>query len=116
RSGTPGDPAPEMRNNYSDVVDAVRMMHCGVGTVWIDNKKYDEISMNCTESNLFNIFSFPLMSGSKTTVLEAPYTTVISQKTAKHLFGNENPLRKTITVQWSDDEDGKMDFEITGVM
>src|SRR5699024_8239701 len=35
---------------------------------------------------------------------------------AKHLFGNENPLRKTITVQWSDDEDGKMDFEITGVM
>lgn len=116
RSGTPGNPTIALRKKIPGVADAFFMMSCGGGTVWIENEKYDEIDMNCTESNIFNTFTFPLIAGSKTEVLDAPYTTVISKSTAERLFGNENPVGKEIIVQWRDGEDGKKGFTVTGVM
>ena len=48
------------------------------------------------DSSFFHVFSFELEKGNKNTVLLAPRSVIVSQKLAKQLFGNENPIGKTI--------------------
>ena len=110
---SPGSPVEEMRTSYSGVEDAVNMTNCSGGPVSVDNKDYANIDMFCTESNLFNIFTFPLVQKMKDDVLGAPYTAVISESTAKRVFGDENPLGKNIEFNW---DRGKKDFQVTAVM
>ncbi len=113
QSYTAGNPVVEMRNNFAGVEDAIRMINCSRGPVTFDGVEYSEIDILCTETNIFNIFSFPLASVSRNDVLDAPFTAVISQSTAKRIFGDENPLGKSILFNWDGE---KKDFVVTGVM
>jgi putative ABC transport system permease protein len=112
-SYTAGNPVVEMRNSFSGVEDAVRMMRCGGGPITVAEKDYSDVEMTCTESNIFNIFSFPLVAGSQETLLNTPFTAVISESTARRVFGDQNPVGKSITINWNR---GKKNFEVTGVM
>jgi len=62
-----------------------------------------------TDPELFNIFTIPLISGSKSDVLTKPNTVVISNAIAKKFFKNEDAIGKSITF------DNKKEFEIVGV-
>ena len=108
-----GDPVPEMRQNFTGVQDAVRMKSCSGGAIEVDGQKYTGVGMFCAESNLFNIFSFPLLQKSTQDVLGAPFTAVISHSTARRVFGDEDPVGKSISFNW---EGGMKEFEVTGVM
>jgi len=46
-------------------------------------------------------------------VLNEPYSIVLLKTTADKLFGKENPINKVITI---DDDNGKHDFKVTGVV
>jgi len=48
--------------------------------------------------SFFKIFSYPLLAGNVNTVLAEPNTVVLSESVAKRLFGNENPMGKTIKL------------------
>lgn len=48
--------------------------------------------------SFFKIFSYPLLAGNINTVLAEPNTVVLSESVAKRLFGNENPMGKTIKL------------------
>ncbi|MCW9706927.1 ABC transporter permease [Fodinibius salsisoli] len=110
---TSGNPVAEMRNNVSGVEDAARMKRCGGEPITVGDEDYRDVEITCTESNLFNIFSFPLIAGSKNGVLDTPFAAVISQSTADRLFGDENPIGQSITLNW---HEGREDFEVTGVI
>ena len=60
------------------------------------------------EQDIFNILSIPLRSGDPESALTRPFTAVISNKTARKYFGEEDPYGKTISV-------GNFVYEITGV-
>ncbi len=62
-----------------------------------------------TDNSFLDIFSFPLEKGDKSTVLEQPFSMVISQDLAKALFGSDNPVGKTIRSAFS------RDLKVTGV-
>ncbi len=62
-----------------------------------------------TDPELFDIFTIPLISGSKADVLTKPNTVVISNAIAKKFFKNEDAIGKSITF------DNKKEFEIVGV-
>jgi len=113
RSHISGDPIPEMRSNFTGVKDGVRMTRCSGGDVEVDGQLYSDFKFNCTESNLFNIFSFSLLARSKKKVLDAPFTTVISKSTAELIFGKKDPVGQTITLNW---DRANKEFEVTGVM
>ncbi len=48
------------------------------------------------DSSFFNILSFNSVYGNLETALKSPYTIVLTQNTANKLFGNHNPIGKTI--------------------
>ena len=62
-----------------------------------------------SDPELFDIFTIPLLSGSKTDILTRPNTVVISNSVAKKFFKNENAIGKSITF------DSKREFEVVGV-
>lgn len=64
-----------------------------------------------TDSTFFDIFSIPLSQGDPKTVLNEPYTMVLSESTAKTIFGDEDPINKTLKLNT-----GNTAYRITGIM
>ena len=50
------------------------------------------------DPDFFEMFSFPVIQGSKKTPLEDISSVVLTEPASKKLFGEENPIGKTITV------------------
>ncbi len=76
----------------------------------IDNKERKlPISGFYASKDFFNLFSFELLIGNGQTALASPFTLVLTESYANKLFGDTNPLGKTVKV---DD----VDFTITGVV
>jgi len=57
----------------------------GLDAVYVDN-------------DFFSMFSFPIIKGTKQNALEDVSSAVITESTAEKLFGDKNPIGKTVTV------------------
>ncbi|HVM88076.1 MAG TPA: ABC transporter permease [Puia sp.] len=62
------------------------------------------------DSNFLQIFSFPLIQGNASTVLNDVHNIVLTQKLANKLFGKEDALGKVIKI------DNKDNFTVTGIV
>jgi putative ABC transport system permease protein len=51
-----------------------------------------------SDSSFFNIFSIPLIKGDPKKVLNEPHTLVLSESTAKKIFGDTDPIDKMLKV------------------
>ena len=103
--------APTMKDEFPEVEDFCRMNFWGETVVKYNEQNFTESSFAQADSAFFKIFSIPLIKGNKETVLNAPYKLVISESTAKKIFGNEDPIDKMIKVG----TDTAL-YKITGVM
>jgi putative ABC transport system permease protein len=56
------------------------------------------------------MFEFPLLQGNAKQVLAEPYSIVITESTAKALFGNEDPMGKMVRL------DNKDELKVTGIL
>jgi putative ABC transport system permease protein len=77
--------------------------------------KYDEKLLQLSnlvfaDSSVFDIFTFPFLQGNPATAIEAPFSMVLTESTAKRIFRNKNPLGRSILV------DNKWYFTITGII
>ena len=63
-------------------------------------------------SGLFDVFNAKLLKGDMNTALKDPNSIVLTETVAKHLFGNEDPIGKTIQVFWR----SPILTKVTGVM
>jgi ABC-type antimicrobial peptide transport system permease subunit len=61
------------------------------------------------EPSLFRIFTFPMLEGNSDTALKDPYSIVLTETTAKKLFGNEAALGKSIKFD-------SLNYQVTGIM
>ncbi|MFV0376295.1 MAG: ABC transporter permease, partial [Mangrovibacterium sp.] len=61
------------------------------------------------DSVFFNMFSFSLLLGDKTSVLNDPHSAVISESLSKKMFGGNNPVGQTLLTD-------NISYHITGVM
>lgn len=64
------------------------------------------------ESDFFNLLDIKLVSGNPLNVLDDPYTVVLSTSVANKLFGQEDPVGKSIRIM----EDFDQVYKITGIM
>jgi putative ABC transport system permease protein len=63
------------------------------------------------DTSFLHIFDFPLLKGDRATALQQPNSAVLTESTARKLFGNEDPIGKTITHYGSD----ATSYTVTGV-
>lgn len=62
------------------------------------------------DSNFFQVFSFRLLKGQTSTVLNDQHNIVLTESTARKLFGDEEPMGKIIKLDNSDN------FTVTGIV
>ncbi len=70
---------------------------------------FTERSFYYADSTFFQLFTFPLTQGNPESVLSRPASVVISQSTARKLFGTKDPVGKELQV------DGQYSCVVTGV-
>ncbi|MEI9919847.1 MAG: ABC transporter permease [Bacteroidota bacterium] len=62
-----------------------------------------------SDPSLFKVFTFPLIKGNEKTALEAPYSIVLTEESAKKLFGDKEALGQLIKFDTTE-------YQVTGVM
>lgn len=105
---TPNILGPTIKNDYPDVEDVVRTNNANFLFNYKDTRLVNQGAF--ADSGFFNLFSFPLLKGSPGTVLKDYNNIVVTEKFAKKLFGNEDPMGKIVRVDSTDH------FTVTGVM
>lgn len=109
---SPRELGPVLQADFPEIQQFARMLPT-LGT-WImkhEDRIYYEKNVYWVNKELFDVFTFPLVSGDPDHALEAPYTVVISEDTARKYFGDEDPMGKTIVA-----DNGYMLLTVTGVM
>lgn len=63
------------------------------------------------DSTFLDMFAYKMIKGDRQTVLDEPRSIVLSQSSAKKIFGNEDPMGKTILVYSRD----TLNLKVTGI-
>jgi len=92
---TAGPMAASLRNEMPETKYAARVANFDNQLIEAGNKTIYESGIY-TEPDLFNIMSFPALEGNPVTALQDENSVVITEQTAKKLFGNENPIGKIV--------------------
>ncbi len=103
---------PQMAEDYPEILQAVRIQveNNKLVSVPNSNDRYFE-SIYLVDSNFFDLFTFPLISGDVRTALVEPFSMVITQKTAKKYFNSTDVVGKTLRLP-----EDSIEFNITGVL
>jgi len=100
---TPPAMGPATEAEIPEVLKSVRFI--GGGRL---DLSYDDNLLKCdagfrTESSVFDVFGFTILDGKKEGTLDEPNTIAITEKLAKRLFGEENPIGKVIKLNQATD-------------
>ena len=108
---TPAVMGPTMAKEFPEIEDCLRMSGWGPTVVEYNNQVFTEEHMIEADSSFFNFFSIPVLKGDPANLLNAPKKVVLSQSTARKIFGEENPIDKPIKIG-SD----SVKYTVSGVM
>lgn len=102
----------ELLENYTGVEKTVRIAR-EFGNLWIElehNNVNIPVAGYFADPEILEVFEYELEYGNPKTALVEPYSVVLTKKTAKKLFKQDNPLGGTFKVG----EDGL--YKVTGVL
>jgi len=102
---------PVLKEKYPEVEEMARVWPWHRSLVKYQDKSFDEENFYLTDPGFFKMFSFPFIHGNPETALPDKYSVVLTQKTARRYFGNENPVGKILYLAAHD-----ADFKVTGVI
>ncbi|MGI8635671.1 MAG: ABC transporter permease, partial [Segetibacter sp.] len=107
---------PALKADFPEVKEVVRFS--GRSTILLKNgeKVFQEENVFFADSNVLKVFSWPLIAGDPKTALQAPYSAVLTETTAKKYFGNENPIGKILQGGGTGGRASEGVYKVTGVM
>jgi putative ABC transport system permease protein len=76
------------------------------------DQKVNEESVLYVDADFFEVFSFPLLRGNPQKVLSNKKSAVLSRKTARKYFGDEDPMGKSVMLKIGEEEEV---FTVTGI-
>lgn len=110
-NATPAPIAVYAKNEVPEVVNACRMVdNWNVSYVEYNGKKFIEWHNKHVDPTFFSMFTYPLVKGSPQHPFTDAYSIILSETTAKKIFGDEDPMGKVLTA------DDKKTYHVTGVM
>ncbi len=107
---TSGMMGPTMVEDYPGVESFLRVNDRSYQVILShEEKNVVTEKLYIADSNFFEFFEFPILSGNPEKLLIAPSSIVLSRTLAKSLFGDEDPIGKVILGL------NDLDFTVTGV-
>lgn len=105
-----GPYSPALLNDFKgQIVKSVRVNPTD-NLVTIGNLSFHEKKVVDVDSDFFKLFSFPLVKGDPSTVLQQPGNVVLTETTAKKYFGSiDNAMGKLVTL------DKDLPLKVTGI-
>ncbi|MBN1271468.1 MAG: ABC transporter permease [Candidatus Aminicenantes bacterium] len=109
-SGSPPALGPALKADYPEVTQVARLMNWQQEFLMRWDGKPAKEKLQIADPSLFDVFTFPIVKGSREDIFSGPDVLVISETMAARHFGADNPIGKTVTI------DNKFDFRVVGVM
>jgi ABC-type antimicrobial peptide transport system permease subunit len=106
---TPKVLAKTIQNDFPEVEQTVRVNYLGSVLFNVGEKRLNATG-NFTDSNFFQVFSFPLVKGAAKTALNDMHNIVLTEKLAKKLFGNGEAMGKVVRLNNEDN------FTVSGIV
>lgn len=97
-------------NKLPEVEDMVRFYFWHQPTLTHGETSYNLDHFAYADSAIFNIFNFHFIHGSSNKALTNPFSIVLTESHSQKLFGNENPVGKSLLM------DNKHTYTVTGVI
>ena len=109
---TPAPLAPALLNEFPEVVNAVRFASRHEELIAYKDKHFWEKTLMLADPSIFEVFTFQLVRGDPATALTDPNSIVITQRTAKKYFGDEDPIEKILKIgdEWA------KDYRVSGIL
>ena len=103
---------PALKNDFPEILNYTRVnwndkyqMTAGEKRIYFEHTYF-------VDTSFLVIFDFPLISGNRKTALQNPNSAILTESGARKLFGNADPVGKTITHYAGD----TISFTVTGIM
>lgn len=106
--GSPGPMPAAVTETYPEIIDWVVSTYSGTPLVSHGEKTIYANEITATD-NWFEFFPYPFIHGDANSCLKDENSIVINQEVAQSIFGDENPIGKTVKLHNQDA------FEVTGV-
>jgi len=95
---SPAIMGPTLVKEFPEIEDFLRMTGGGPTVVEYNNIPFTEEHLVEADSSFFNFFSIPVLRGDPKNLLNAKHRVVLSESTAKKIFGKENPIDKQLKI------------------
>lgn len=99
---TQGFITPAIKERFGEVESFCRVRGVSFGFVKYGDKKLSAKRGFLADSTFFSFFSFPIVKGQQTNLLQNSADVVISEQLSEQLFGSENPVGKVISIENKD--------------
>lgn len=102
---------PTIYREIPEVAEFTRFLPpAGSWVMAYEDKVFYEDLVYWADDTMFEVFTFPFVSGNPETALDEPYSVVITRAAAERYFGCENPIGKVISADYM------FDLTVTGVI
>lgn len=105
---------PALKEDFSEVIEKVQFSGREDVLLTYGDHTFQEGNCFYVNPTVFDVFNWNMISGDPKTALEAPYSIVLTESTAKKYFGEQDPIGKTLSGTSVRANDGN--YTVTGVI
>jgi len=103
---------PTMKNEFKEILNFTRINASNKVRMGVDGQIHFLDQSLWVDSTFLQLFDFDLLEGDRNTALEKPNSMVVTEETAKRLFGKSDAMGKTLNRYGND----TLPFTITGIV
>ncbi len=109
--GPSGALGPVLEETFPEVETTVRVWRLGVPAKY--GEREGRYLLAIIDDNFLDVFDFPLIKGDPKTAFHTPYSVVITDDMAQHLFGDADPMGQTFSI---DNRHSPGEYTVTGIV
>ncbi|WP_282160293.1 ABC transporter permease [Ulvibacterium marinum] len=103
---------PTLKEAFPEIREFVRFSHITDVSFRYNNTIINGEKGALADPSYFDVFKYPLLKGDVNEVLKDPYTILLTETLAKKVFGNEDPIGKSLEIIYG----GNTLFTVKGIL